>query len=497
MFTPDRKVRKLMEEYQKTRNLSLASLRSDMDPKTARKYIRSKKMPSEMQAQHTWRTRQDPFSKHWGKCESILAVAPELEAKFIFEWLCETYPGEYQEGQLRTFQRRVHDWCAINGPDKEVYFPQLHKPGVRMSTDFTHADGLQITINNKPFPHLLCNCVLTYSNWQWATICHSESILALRTGIQAALFQLGRVPHEHWTDHSSAATHAPGADDGDCRQYNQGYLAIMNHFGMKAHTIQVNSPHENGDVESLNGVLKRRLKQHLLMRGSSDFASLDSYRDFLEQVIRKANIGRSSRLAEDLAQMPLLNTSRLATYNEYTCLVRSSSTITVERRIYSLPSRLIGEKVKVRRYENHLEVYYHSVFQQELPWISRDSGHYINYRHIIRWLIRKPGAFRQYRFRQELFPSDLFRWAWDQLSNELNDRNAEREYLQLLQHAADTMQCEVEAALSSLRDNGQIPRLDNVLPLCRPIAPEPPRLKPLVVKLEDYDRLLNRKEDSV
>jgi len=490
MITPDRKVRKLMEEYQKTGSLSKSALRADLDPKTARKYLKAHKMPSQMQAQHTWRTRNDPFEKHWSECECILEDASELEAKHVFEWLCERYPGEYQDGQLRTFQRRVREWKALKGPDKEVYFPQVHIPGKRMSTDCTHTDELQITINRVPFPHLLCHCVLTYSNWSWATICHSESILALRTGIQSALFQLGRVPHEHWTDHSSAATHVPAAKDGPHRPFNHGYLDIMDHFGMKAHTIQVGKPHENGDVESLNGVLKRRLKQHLLMRGSSDFQSVNSYREFLEQVLNKLNRTRSDRLAEELEKMPLLDTSKLAEYDEYTCRVRSSSTITVERRIYTLPSRLIGEKVMVLRYEEHLEVYYKGVFQLTAPWIPRDAGHYINYRHIIKWLIRKPGAFRQYRFREGLFPSEIFRWAWDILSLELTDRAAEREYLQLLNQAATTMQCEVEAALISIRNEGMIPRFDQVLTRCRPAMHEPPRLKPLVVKLSDYDELL-------
>ncbi len=496
MFTPDRKVRKLMEEYQKTGNLSWAALSADLDQKTARKYLKNGKMPSQMGIDHTWKTRNDPFEAHWRECEALIEDAPELEAKVIFDWLCEKYPGAYQEGQLRTFQRRIRDWRALNGPEQEVYFPQVHIPGKRMSTDCTHTEELGITINRKPFSHLLCHCVLTYSNWEWATICFSESILALRTGIQAALFQLGRVPHEHWTDNSSAATHMPATKDSPNRQFNQGYLDIMEHFCMEPHTIQVGAPHENGDVESLNGVLKRRLKQHLLMRGSSDFESLDTYQAFLAQVLNKANSRRSDRVAEELEKMPLLNVSRLAEYNESICRVRSSSTITVNRRIYSVPSRLIGKKVMVRQYEAHMDVFYKHQMQLTVPWIARDNGHHINYRHIIHSLIRKPGAFRHYRFREELFPSEVFRWAWNRLSTELNDRIAEREYLQLLCRAATTMQCEVEAALSSLRNEGHLPRMELVLKNCRPSVQEPPRLKPLVVNLKDYDELLAIREVS-
>ena len=490
MMTPDRKVRKLMEEYQKTGNLSKAALRSDLDPKTARKYLKAGKFPSRMRVEHTWRTRSDPFERHWGLCEGILEDASELEGKFLFEWLCERYPGKYQEGQLRTFQRRVREWRALKGPDKEVFFPQVHEPGKRMSTDCTHMDKLGITIAGDPFPHLLCHCVLTYSNWEWATICHSESLLALRTGIQAALFRLGHVPREHWTDHSSAATHNPAKEDSHRRPFNKDYLDVMDHLGMRPHTIQVNAPHENGDVESLHGALKRRLKQYLLMRGSSDFESVDIYRQFLEHVLEKTNSGRGVRLAEELKLMPVLNVSRLAEYEEYRCRVRSWSTITVKRRIYSVPSRLIGEHVSARRYEDRLEVFYNGVHQVTAPWISRDGEHHINYRHLIGWLVRKPGAFRQYRFREELFPSELFRWAWECLSGKLSERTADREYLQLLYHAARTMQCEVEAVLLAMRHKGEIPRLDQVLAACRPAVHEPPRLQPLVVDLRDYDNLL-------
>jgi hypothetical protein len=467
-----------------------AALRSDMDPKTARKYIKSGKLPSQMPSEHTWRTRPDPFEAHWGQCEVILDAVPDLEGKFLFEWLCERHPGVYQEGQVRTFQRRVREWKALNGVDKEVFFPQVHEPGRRMSTDCTHMDELGITINGSPFPHLLCHCVLTCSNWEWGTICHSESLLALRTGIQAALFQLGHVPMEHWTDHSSAATHNPTKEDGKRRPFNKDYEDVMDHFGMQPRTIQVDCPNENGDVESLNGVLKRRLKQYLLMRGSTDFGGEDAYRHFLEDVMKKANKGRSERLAEEIKHMHVLNVSRLAEYDEYRCRVRSSCTITVKRRIYSVPSRLIGATVSARRFKDRLEVLYNGVHQLTEPWISRDEGHRINYRHIIGSLVRKPGAFRRFRFREELFPSESFRWAWEYLSECLSERTAEREYLQILNHAALTMQCEVEAVLATMRRDGEVPRWERVLTACRPAVSQPPQLQPLVVSLRDYDDLL-------
>lgn len=485
-----------MAEYSKSGNLSRSALRADMSHKTARKYIKAGKLPSQMPVEHSWRTRKDPFAEDWLLCEALLTDAPELEAKTIFEYLCDLFPGRYQDGQLRTLQRRIADWRALHGRDKEVYFPQVHTPGKRMSTDCTHADELGVTIQGEAFAHLLCHCVLTCSNWEWATICHSESLLALRRGIQAALFQLGHVPLEHWTDHSSAATHVPAADEGPGRKFNQGYLDIMEHFGMKPQTIQVDSPHENGDVESLNGALKRRLKQYLLLRGSSDFDSIEEYRDFLESVLRKVNATRSGCLEEELKSMPLLKVSKLAEYEELVCTVRSSCTISVKRRIYSLPSRLIGCKVVVRQYEDHIQVFYNKCLQLTAPWLGREKGHHINYRHIIKSLIRKPGAFRNYRYREELFPGEIFRWAFDSLAGSLSEKSAERDYLQLLNLAADTMQCEVEKVLSALRNREELPRFSAVLKAVPVAQNATPSQVPFKVDLCDYDELCSSREVS-
>lgn len=488
-----------MKEYQKTGILTKAAMRADLAPKTARKYLRSGKMPSEMQKEHTWKTRKDPFEKHWKQAECMLSATPELKAKTLFEWLCELYPEDHNEGQLRTFQRKVRQWRALKGPDKEVYFDQDHEPGRRMSTDFTHMNKLNITIAGKSFDHMLCHCVLSFSNWEWATICHSESMLALRIGIQRFLFHLGKIPKESWTDHSSAATHQLSRDANNTqREFNSEYLSLMNHFSMKACTIQVNKPHENGDVESLNGALKRRIEQYLLLRGSRDFESVEQYEAFLERTLEKANKLRSERIKKELSKMRLLACSRLSEYKEYNCLTRKSSTITVNRRIYSVPSRLINEKLRLRRYENHIEVFYKGIFQFKAPWIGRDGGgHYINYRHIISWLVRKPGAFRNYRYHSDLFPTEAFRWAYDSLCGALNERNADREYLQILHHAALNQECEVNNTLNILRAKDCIPRLDLVLTATRRYLPAPPEIKPLDVCLSNYDQLLEQKEEEV
>lgn len=225
-------------EHQKCGTIGMAAMKANMTPKTASKYIKSGELPSAQATERDWRTREDPFEAIWPEAESKLKEAPELQGKALFEWFCEQYPGFFQEGQLRTFQRKIRNWRATDGPSKEVYFPQVHEPGKRLSFDFTHMDALEITVRGEPFSHLLFHAVLTYSNWQWIRICHSESLLALRSGIQSTFLQLGHLPQEIWSDHSSAATHQIGADQPGDRTFNDRYLELTGHFGVKPKTIQ-------------------------------------------------------------------------------------------------------------------------------------------------------------------------------------------------------------------------------------------------------------------
>jgi len=491
MRVTDRQVRKLFMEYQKHGKIQMAALKAGMNRDTAAAYLGSGQLPSERVVARDWRTRQDPFEGHWAEAEAMLREAPELEAKALFEWFSEQHGGQYDEGQLRTFQRHVRRWRALHGPEKEVYFPQDHRPGVRMETDFTCLNSLGMTIRGEPSEQWLCHSVLTYSNWQWGTLCLSESLLALRKGLQAALVQLGHVPAEHWTDNTTAATHGLSGDAQGRRGFNGGYLKLVEHFGTAPHTINRAEPHENGDVESANGALKRRLKQHLLLRGNRDFDASDAIRRFIEEVFHKANRGRQKRLAEELAVMRPLRVALLPEYVEEDVPVSRWSTVQTDRRIYSVPSRMIGETVRVWRYEERVEVYLAGVRQLVMPRLTGEKTHAINYRDIIEWLIRKPGAFAQYRFRADLFPSLVFRRAYDRLCRDCAPRTADLDYLRILRQAARTMECEVERVLVDLEQRDLTPRwplVQEFWPMAQPAAA--PELQPLTVALDAYDALL-------
>ncbi|MCP4219693.1 MAG: IS21 family transposase, partial [bacterium] len=146
----DRQVRRLMMLINKNETLSQASSKAGMDEKTARKYLKSGKLPSQTCQPHIWRTRQDPFVDVWLEVVHYFDN-PGLEAKTVFRYLQESYPGRFDDGQLRTFQRKVKRWRAENGPGKEVFFAQKHYPGELSSSDFTHMSQLEITISGALF----------------------------------------------------------------------------------------------------------------------------------------------------------------------------------------------------------------------------------------------------------------------------------------------------------------------------------------------------------
>ncbi len=492
MRTSDAQVRRLLEEMSRHGKVGLAAMKAGMDRKTARKYVHEEKLPSEMREPRTWRTRADPFESDWEEVARRLCEAPELEAKSLFEDLMGRQPERYEPGHLRTFQRRVKEWRAREGPPKEVFFPQAHRPGEAMQTDFTWASELEVTIGGEPFSHMLCHPVLPYSNWEWATVCRSESMAALRRGVQAAAFRLGRVPAFHQTDNSTAATHDLASGK---RGFNAEYLVLMRHLGMTPRTIGVGESHQNGDVEALNGALKRRLTQHLLLRGSRDFESLDAYEAWVHGILEKANRLRARRLATELDQMRPLSVERLPEYREERVLVSAWSTIRVKFNSYSVPSRLLGERVQVRVYDDRLEVYHGSRYQLTIERLAGRGSHRVNYRHVIWSLMRKPGAFSRYRYRDELFPSPAFRWAYDTLAAALPARRADIEYLRILHLAASTMESEVESALDLIEEQGELPRADAVKDLVVTATPRAiPEMAAPEVDLRAYDALLSAEE---
>lgn len=446
----DKDVCRLWDAFASGATLNEAAKAAGMSLPTARKYWRSGGMPSEMKEARTWRTRENPFEDVWAEIEAMLREEPRLKAKTIFEELQTKYPGRFQEGQLRTLQRQIRQWRALGGPDREAYFPQVHYPGDIGASDFTEMSSLDITIAGRSFAHLLYHFVLTYSNWETASICFSESFESLAEGFQNAVWKLGGVPRRHRTDCLSAAVKNLSPD----RDFTARLYGLMRHYGVEPARTNPRSPHENGDCESLHGHLKTTIDQALLLRGSRDFASREEYQRFLDEVFVKKNAGRSKRFEEERAVIRPLPASRVPFFHEIETKVRKSSTIRVKHNTYSVPSRLIGEEVTVRVFAEHLELWYAQRCTERLPRLHGKNKHRINYRHVIESLVRKPGAFENYQWRDDLFPSVRFRMAYDEL-RERRPAGANREYLTILHLAATQSESAVEAAIGRLLEQGR------------------------------------------
>lgn len=449
------------------------------------------------QVAHTWRTRKDPLEEIWPQALAMLRDAPELEAKALFGHLAEGRGDEIKPGLLRTFQRRVKTWRLAEGPEKEVFFTQDHKPGGTLAVDWTDMGGVGISIQGKVFAHKLFHAVLPYSNWEWAVRAHSESTLSLRGGLKAALERLGKVPRELLTDHSSTATHQLHRG-GSTRVFNEEYLGICAHYGITPRTINVGRPQENGSCESSHGHLKRRIRQHLLLRGSRDFASEEEYDVFLMRVLDSANRLRTERLGEELAAMGETVVADLPDYRELMVTVGNNSTIRLRKMRYSVPGRLIGAKLLARIYENRIVLLDGAREVAQLPLNRGDRGVVIDFRHVIGHLLRKPGAFAGYRWREELFPAPVYRAAHDHL--ERTGREADKRYLEILKVAADEGQTAVENALEHLLA-GPHPvitaaEVRGVLDTWRDMEREWRQRPPLVVCLTDYDALLGGGEEN-
>ena len=444
-------VRKLMKLKQEGKPLAVAAAKAGMDEKTARKYLRAGKTPEEMKAPHTWRTRKDAFADVWKDVPAKLDVNPGLEAKTLFEDLQRRYPGRFADGQLRTFQRRVKVWRATAGPAKEVFFPQKHRPGELCQSDFTRMDKLGITIQGRRFDHMIYHFVLTYSNWETGTICFSESLESLSEGLQKALWELGGVPKSHRTDRLSAAVQKPDCAD----EFTRGYRALLAHYSLQGLKIQAGKANENGDVEQRHYRFKKALDQALMLRGSRDFASRHAYGGFVRRLFGQLNKGRRERFAEEIEVLRRLPARRLHACTRLDVKVAPSSTIRVGGNVYSVHSRLIGERVLVKIYAERLEIWYGQRRVETLPRLRGEAGHAINYRHIIDWLARKPGAFENYRYRDDLFPSSLFRMAYDALCRRHSPSLATREYLRILKLAARENEASVEEALRSMIEDEQ------------------------------------------
>jgi len=258
------------------------------------------------------------------------------------------------------------------------------------------------------------------------------------------------VPLLHRTDRMSTAVN----NASDDKPFTPRYEALLRHYRMEGQKIQAGRANENGDVEQRHYRLKRAVVQAVLLRGSHDFTGVAEYKQFLRGVLQQLNAGRRERLQTEMQYLKALPERRMESLKRMRVKVDSGSLISVDRNTYSVNSRLIGEEVEARLGLETVEVWYAGRRMEELPRLRGRGKHRVDYRHIIDWLVRKPGAFENYRYREELFPSSRFRMVWDALREQTPQ--APKRYLEILHLAAREGEARVDDALRALLEQGEI-----------------------------------------
>lgn len=463
MAVTSQQVTLYMSQRQQGQTQEVAAAKAGLSVSTARRLERRAES-SEPTATRHWRTRPDPFAGVWDKVlVPQLAATPDLQALTLLEWLQEQHAGQYPDSLLRTLQRRVKGWRAAHGPDKEVMFPQTHGPGLRGLSDFTELKGITITIAGQPLDHRLYHFRLAYSGW-----CHvrvvlgGESYPALAEGLTGALERLGGVPAEHRTDSLSAAFRNLERDAKT--DLTERYEALCAHYGMTATRNNPGRGHENASIESPHGHFKRRLQQRLALRGSHDFPSLVDYQAFLDEITTAINRRNAARITLERAALKPLPSRPGSDYTELTVRVTTSSTIQVRKVLYSVPSRLIGERLRVHLYDDRLVLHHAQQALLTLPRLhaTPKSGRLrvIDYRHVIGWLVRKPRALAGLTFRDELLPGADWRELYARLTAAWPVAEACKRIVGVLALAAEQDQAEAIATywLGAL-ERGESPTL--------------------------------------
>jgi hypothetical protein len=486
----DAQVRLLRRKRMDGKTQEAAAAAAGMSVRSARTW-ESGALPAAATQPRTWRTRLDPFETVWATDVVPLLEADEesvLDATTLLDELERRHPGEYGPGLLRTLQRRVRQWRALYGPDKVVVFPQDHPPGREAALDFTHGTELGVTIAGVLLAHLLFVFKLSFSGWTWVCLAFGETFEALVAGLQGALWALGGAPAVGRHDNLSAATHELKRSGG--RALTKRFKDVLDHYGMASTRIAPGESHENGVVEKGNDLVKSAVRQALVLRGSRDFGSPQAYEAFVRGVVEQShNRHVQEQLGIERKHLRALPAVRVPDYTTYQATVRRWSTIRVGGRAYSVPSRLIGHDVEARQHADEVAVYYAGQLVETMPRLRGDHDVRIDYRHIIWSLVRKPGAFARYRYREELFPSMTFRRAYDRLRDWRGER-ADIEYVRILHLAASTLETLVERTLAELLAAGKVFDYAAVKALAHPEATEVPTISIPAPDLTAYDRLL-------
>jgi hypothetical protein len=471
---------------------AIAGAKAGFSTATAYRLEKDPRLPSQKKPRRE-RRRPDPLADVWdGEVVPLLNAAPGLRPIAIFEELQRRHP-ELSAGTRRTLERRIRAWRAVNGPDREVIFRQEHPPGRMGLSDFTEVCDLGVAIAGQAFEGRLYHFRLPFSGFEHAHVTlGGESFVALAEGLQNALWALGGAPEQHRTDSLSAAFRNLDADAK--RDLTERYEALCAHYGMTPTRNNLGVSHENGSIESSHGHLKKKLADALLLRASRDFEDLAQWRGFVDEIVARGNARNAKRIDQERLALKALPDRKTQDYEEVLVDVTSSSAFTLRKVFYSVPSRLIGQKLRVHLHDDRLECFQGSTLVLALrrgrPDPSGKHAHVVDYRHVIHSLRRKPMALLNLVYRDQLFPRPVFARTFDALLAASGEKAACRAMVGILALAHERA-CEAELALALQADldRGVLPDLAALIERFRPKDAGVPDVVVTLPSLALYDQI--------
>ena len=476
----------------KNKSQTLAAAKAGISERSARRIDVVAVLPSQNPRRY-WSSRVDPFADVWdGEVVPLLKSAPTLMAVTLLRKLQDDHPGRFPDGMLRTLQRHVRKWRALQGPAREVFFPQEHAPGRQGLSDFTSVGELRVTIAGRPFAHILYHFVLAFSRWEHVEVVEGgESFEALSKGLQNALWQAGGAPEEHRSDSLSAAF----KNLSEQEDFTARYSGLLEHYGMVGTRNNRGLGHENGSVESSHRHLKEAIEQALLLRGHRDFDDRAGYEAFVREAVMRRNRRNAAAFRIEREQLQDLPQRRTTDFVEEEARVTRCGTFTVRGILYSAPSRLIGHRLKVRLYSDRLDCFVSGALVLSLARGARSPlggrGRVIDYRHFVDALKRKPQAFKGLVFRDALFPREAYRRTWEQLDLRLSRRQACQTIVALLEMAArDGVESVLAERLDALLTAGELPDPRKLREEFLPRSTVIPSITVMMPASRSYDALL-------
>jgi hypothetical protein len=466
--------------------LSVASARRiDLDPRP----------PSTRKQRRSYRTRPNPLEGLWDEeILPLLVAAPGLRPITLFGEMERRHPDRIGPSFRRTLERRIAEWKALHGANRDVMFPQIQQPGRMGLSDFTDANGFGVIVGGQRLEHRLYHFALAFSGFEHAeVILGGESYAALASGLENALRQLGGVPLEHRSDSLSAAFRNLARPDVE--DLTRRFAALVAHYGMVPTRNNRGVAHENGAIESRHGHAKTRITQALLLRGSSVFDDLEAYRAFVAGVIGQHNRRHTAMIDAERAVLRPLPVVPAMTWEAMTVRVTSASGFMCHHVFYTVPSRLVGHRLHLRVHDDRIEAYLGGSFVLALPRGRRTKGgqavHVVDYRHIIAALRAKPGALANLAYRDALWPRTAYRRAWEALIAAGSARDAARTMVGLLALAHERgVEADLAAAIDAGLDVGEPPDLAAMLRRFTPVAAAAPEVLVILPPLAAFDRLI-------